>query len=101
MLYDEADAKVTETRSRLFREINEYMHLRGQELGRPHHIMVKMWQMMQSNDTKTKNLDMDFEEMVINAKQKGWDVLTKTTRFWAEEEEQDPQSKLLYAQTCR
>ena len=69
---DEADAKVTETRSRPHREINEYMHSWDQELGRPHHIMDKMWQMMQSNDTETMNLDKDFEEMVRNAKQTGW-----------------------------
>ena len=57
---DEADAKVTETRSRLYSEINEYVHSLDQELGRPHHIMDKMWQMMQSNDIKTMNLDKDF-----------------------------------------
>ena len=33
---DEADAKVTDTRSRLLREVNEYMHSRDQELGRQH-----------------------------------------------------------------
>ena len=47
---DEADAEVTETRRRLYREINEYMHSWDQELGRPH-CMDKVWQMMQSNDT--------------------------------------------------
>ena len=83
---DEADAKV----SRLYREINEKMHSWDQELGRPHHIMDKMWQMMQSNDTETMNLDKDFEEMVSKAKQTGWNGSTKTTRFWAEEEEQNP-----------
>ena len=54
------------------------------------HIMDKMWQMMQSNDTKTMNLDKDIEEMVRKAKQTGRTGSTKTTRFWAEEEEQDP-----------
>ena len=35
------------------------------------------------------NLDKDLEEMLNEAKQtgEGW---TKTTRFWSEEEEQDP-----------
>ena len=79
-----------ETRSRLHREINGYMHPWDQELGRPHHIMDKMWQMMQSNDFKTINLDKSFEEMVNKAKQTGWNGSTKTTRFWTEEEEQDP-----------
>ena len=35
--------------------------------------MDKMWQMMQSNDTKTMNLDKDFEEMVRRNKQGGMD----------------------------
>ena len=83
---DEAEAKVTETRRRLYREINEYTHPRDQELGRPHHIMDKMWQMMQSNDTETTYLDKDFEEMLNKAKQTGWNGSTNTTRFWAEEE---------------
>ena len=64
---DEADAKATETRSRLYREYNEYMHSWDQELGRPHNIMDKVWQMMQSNDTKTLNLDKDFEELMSKA----------------------------------
>ena len=46
--------------------------------------------MMQSNDTKTMNLDKDFEEMLNEAKQRGWNGSTKTTRFWAEGEEDDP-----------
>ena len=37
------------------------------------HTMDKMWQMMQSNGTKTMNLDKDFEEMVSKAKQTGFE----------------------------
>ena len=74
---DEADASVTKTRSRLCPEINEYMHSWEEELGRTHHIMDKMWQMMQSNDTKTMNLDKDVEEMVRKAKQTGLTGSTK------------------------
>ena len=81
---DEADAKITETRSCFDCEINNKMHSWDRELGGLHHIMDKMWQMMQSNDTKTMNLDKDFQEMV------GWNGSTKTTWFWADEEEQDP-----------
>ena len=54
---DETEAKVAETRRRLYRAINWYMHSWDQELGRPHYIMDKMWLMMQSNDTKTMNLN--------------------------------------------
>ena len=53
-ILDEADAKITETRSRLYPEIKKYMHSWDQELGRSHHIMDKMWQMMQSKNTKIR-----------------------------------------------
>ena len=66
-----------ETRSRLYREINEYLQSWDPELGRPHHIMDKMWQMMQSNDTKTMNLDKVLEEMVSKAKHRGLNGSTK------------------------
>ena len=56
-----------------------------QEFGRPHYIMDKVWQMMQSNDTKTMNLDKDFEELMGKAQQTGWNG--STTRFWTEKEE--------------
>ena len=74
---DEAEAKVAETRRRLFREINECMHSWDQELGRPHNIMDKVWQMMQSNDTKTMNLN---EELMSKAQQTGWKGSTKNNK---------------------
>ena len=42
--------------------------------------------MMQSNDTKTMNLDKYFEEVLNNPKQKGRNGSTRMTRFWAEED---------------
>ena len=48
-----------------------------------------MWQMMQSKDTKTLNLDKDFEEIMNKLKQAGWDESTKTKRFWTQEEDED------------
>ena len=56
-------------------------------MGRPHYIMDKVWQMMQSKDTKTLNLDKDFEEFMNKAKQAGWNESSKTKRFWIEEDE--------------
>ena len=40
--------------------------------------MDKVWQTMQSNDTKTMNLNKDFEELVSKAQQTGWNGSTKT-----------------------
>ena len=72
---DKADAKVTEARGRL-----SVSH--GTRNLDDHTISWdKMWQMMQSNDITTMNLDKDFEEMVRKAKQTGWNGSTKTTRF--------------------
>ena len=85
---DEAEAKVNATRRRLFREINEYMHSWDQELGRPHCIMDKVWQMLQGNARKTMNLNEDFEEFMSKAQHTGWDGPTRT-RFCSEKERDD------------
>ena len=38
----------------------------------PHFTMDKIWQMSQSNDTKSLNLTNDFEELLDVAQQAGW-----------------------------
>ena len=58
-------------------------------VGRPQLIMKKMWQMMQSKDTKNLNLDKDFEEIVSEVKQVGWNESTRTKRFWRQDEDED------------
>ena len=99
---DEAHAEASETERKLRRELGEYIHLWEREFERPRYIMDKMWQLMQSNDTRTMNLNEDFEELLNRAQQTGWDGRTKTRRFWTVQEEEDnPQSKLLCAQTRR
>ena len=75
---DYAAAKFTETRRRFHREIDEYMCSWDQAFGRPHYIKDKVWQMMHSNDTKTMNLDKDFEgPMARRNKLGGMDRLKK------------------------
>ena len=51
--------------------------------------MNKMWQMMQSRDTKILNLDKYFERMMSKVKQIGWNESTRTTGFWRQEEDAD------------
>ena len=53
-----------ETERKLGRVLGEYISSNEKEMVRPHYIMDKMWQMMQSKDTKTLNLDKDFEELM-------------------------------------
>ena len=59
------------------------------EIGRPQLIMTKIWQMMQSRDTKNLNSDKDFEEIVSKVKQIGWNESTRTTGFRRQEEDAD------------
>ena len=58
-------------------------------MGRPQLIMTKLWQMMQSPDTKNLNLDKDFDDMIGKVKQIGWNESTKTMGFWRPEEDAD------------
>ena len=74
--FEEAHARASETERKLCRVFGDYIH----------HVMENMWQMMQSNDTKTMNLDKDFEDILNKAKQTGWNGSTQSTRLWAEEE---------------
>ena len=41
-------------------------------MGSPQLIMAKLWQMMQSRDTKLLNLYKDFEDVMSKVKQIGW-----------------------------
>ena len=75
---DEAQARASETERKLDRVHGEYIYSYGKEMGRPRYIMDEMWQMMQSKDTKTLNLDKDFDEIMNKVKQAGWNDSTKT-----------------------
>ena len=68
---DEAQARASETERKLGRVLGEYISSNDKERGRPHYIMDKMWQMMQSKGTKTLNLDKDLEEIMNKVKQAG------------------------------
>ena len=61
-------------------------------MGRPQLAMNKLWQMMQSKDTKNLNQDKDFEEVTSKVKQVGWNESTRTKRFWRQDEDAYHQS---------
>ena len=65
---DEAQARSYETERKLDRVLGEYVDFSEKEMGRPHNIMNKMWQVMPSRDTKTLNLDNAFEEIMSKVK---------------------------------
>ena len=54
---DEAHTRSYEVERQLDRVLREYIESFEKEMGRPQLIMNKMWQMMQSRDTKNLNVD--------------------------------------------
>ena len=64
---DEAHARASETEQRLHRKLEKYMYSWDRESGRPQNDSDNICQMMQSNDTKSENLDKDFAEILESA----------------------------------
>ena len=64
---DEAQARSYETERKLDRVLGDYVDFSEKEMGRPHHTMNKR-QMMPSRNTKTLNLDKDFEDIKSKVK---------------------------------
>ena len=50
----------------------EYLYSWDQEIDRPQEVNERQWQMMQSNDTKSLNLDKDFDGLQGMVQQIGW-----------------------------
>ena len=76
---DEAHARPCETERRLYQELEEYMYSWEREVGGPNNLSAKIWQMMQSNSTKSLNL-----ESLL-----GWNDPTISTKVWAEKEDDE------------
>ena len=86
---DEAQHKSFEVEWKLDRVLWEYIEAFDKERGRPQLTMTKLWQMMQSRDTKNLNLDKDLDEILSKIKQTGWNDSTSTRRFWTQDEDED------------
>ena len=65
----------------------EYIEAFDKELGRPQLVLPKLWEMMQSKDTKNLNMDKDLDEILSRIKQTGWNESTRTKRFWTQDDE--------------
>ena len=78
-----------EAEQKLCSALWEYVENFDKERGRPKTIITKLWQLMQSRDTKHLNLDKDLEEILSEMKQAGWSEEAKTRRFWAQHEDED------------
>ena len=55
-----------------------------QEIGRPNHLTTKIWQIIQSNNTKSDNLENDFTEILEKTHLLEWNETTKSIRCWVE-----------------
>ena len=51
-------------------------------------LATKIWQMTQSSDTKTQNLEVDFEELMSKAKELGWQTASESSKFWEERQDE-------------
>ena len=96
----EAQARASETEPKLGRVLGKYIYSFEKEMERPHYIMDKMWQMMQSKDTETSNLDKHFEEIINKVQQARWNESTKTKRFWTQEEDQEQVADGKHTELC-
>ena len=65
------------------------MYSWDREIGRSNNFSTKIWQMMQSNSTKSDNLESDFADIQEKAHQLEWNETAKSIRVWAEKEEDE------------
>ena len=61
---ERAQERVLESEENLCKELDEYMYSWEQEKGRPNNLSTKIWQMMQSDNTKSENLEKYFTEIL-------------------------------------
>ena len=83
--FDEAQNRSYEVERELDQVLWEHIEAFDKEQGRPQLITTKLWQMMQSKDTKDLNLDEDRDEILSKIKQTGWTGSTRTKRFWTQD----------------
>ena len=75
-----------EAEQRLCSALREYVDTFDKDRGRSKTIMTKLWQLMQSRDTKNLNLDEDLVEILSKMTQMGGSEEVKTRRLWAQDQ---------------
>ena len=86
---DEAHARASESERSLCKEFEEDMYSRDREIGRSNNLSTRIWQIMQSNNTKSDNLEIDFAEILEKTHQLEWGETAKSIRVRAEKQEDD------------
>ena len=79
---EKAQKRVLQLEDNLWKELDEYMYSWEQETGRPNHFSTKIWQMIQSSNTKSENLENYFTEILEKTHVLGWNETTKSIRRW-------------------
>ena len=85
---DEAMCLIEEMRKNLEAAQTIFFEAEQRHRGRLKTIMTKLSLLMQSRDTKNRNLDKDLEEILSEMKQMGGSG-DKTRRLWAQDEGED------------
>ena len=89
----EEQERACESERSLCRELEEYVYSWEREIGRPHNLSTKIWQMVQCNITKSDNLESDFTEILEKTHLLVWKETAKTIRVWDEKkEDESPES---------
>ena len=86
---EETQARSAATELQVCGRFDEYMRMWEEDRGRPNFNMDEIWQMLQSDDTKTLNLARDFEELLDLAQQAGWVGPTQPREYWTKEKSDD------------
>ena len=81
--------KLPPTEQKVFSRLNDYMRTWTEDVGRPRFVKDKIWQMLQSSDTKTLKLTKYFEELLDKARQ-NWLAGSGQTlvKFWKKVEDE-------------
>ena len=69
---EEAKARASATEQKVFSRFDDCMRTWTEDVGRPRFVKDKIWEMLQSSDTKTLKLTKYFEELLDKARQTGW-----------------------------
>ena len=85
-----AQHKSFKTEQSLCSAFREYVDTFERDRCRPKPMMTKLWQSMQSRETKNLNLDKDLEDILSKMRQIGGSEEEKAARVWKRLEIDDP-----------
>ena len=86
---DAAQNKNYMAEQKLYSILWEYIEAFDKERGRPEIIITKLWQLMQSRDTKKLNLDKNLQEILPQRKQADQSEAARARRSWAQDDDEE------------